>query len=145
MGLGLLLSALFLGYPVIFMPSYISEGTPFPKPLSKTEEAICIHKLQDEKDGPKAKEKLISHNLRLVAHVAKKYSNTGMDQDDLISIGTVGLIKAIDTYSSDRSTRLGTYAARCIENAIYANRQSLATLPASLKTVIHQPCFSDKI
>ena len=68
----------------------------------------------------------------IVEQYPKKYSNTGMDQDDLISIGTVGLIKAIDTYSSDRSTRLGTYAARCIENDIYSTRQHLTTLHAHL-------------
>lgn len=156
MGLGLLLSAVFLGYPLIFMPSYISENTPFPKPLSKAEETRLLKILQEEKcieersdagssqmemyrggctpapagirpsdcsaDAIKkdAKEKLINHNMRLVAHVAKKYSNTGIEQEDLISIGSVGLIKAIDSYSPQRSTRLGTYAARCIENAIHA-------------------------
>lgn len=118
MGLGLLLSALCIGYPLIFMPSYISEVTPFPKPLSKAEETNYLKLLQQEDHYKEAKDALVSHNLRLVAHIAKKYSNTGIDQDDLISIGTVGLIKAIDTYSTDRKTRLGTYAARCIENAI---------------------------
>lgn len=88
----------------------------FPNPLSEKEEQYYIERLAT--DDPIAKEKLIEHNLRLVAHIAKKYTNAGMCQDDLISIGTIGLIKAINSYSEKKSSRLATYASRCIENEI---------------------------
>ena len=88
----------------------------FPNPLSEKEEQYYIELLSA--NDAEAKRKLIEHNLRLVAHIAKKYTNAGMCQDDLISIGTIGLIKAINTYSGKRSSRLATYAARCIENEI---------------------------
>ncbi len=88
----------------------------FPKPLSAAEEKEAALKWQ--KGDREARNLLIEHNLRLVAHVCKKYENTNLDKDDLISIGTIGLIKAIDSFSADRKVRLGTYAARCIENEI---------------------------
>lgn len=88
----------------------------FPSPLSEKEEQYYIDLL--ETDNSKAKDILIEHNLRLVAHIAKKYVNAGMCQDDLISIGTIGLIKAVNTYSGKKSSRLATYAAKCIENEI---------------------------
>lgn len=88
----------------------------FPDPLTKEEEEKLINKmLNNDKD---ARNKLIEHNLRLVAHIVKKYDNTKEDIDDLISIGTIGLIKGIDTFSNKNGTRLTTYAARCIENEI---------------------------
>jgi len=88
----------------------------FPNPLSEKEEQYYIERLAAE--DPAARNKLIEHNLRLVAHIAKKYTNAGMCQDDLISIGTIGLIKAINSYSEKKSSRLATYASRCIENEI---------------------------
>ena len=88
----------------------------FPNPLSDQEEQYYVQLL--EKDDPEAKKILIERNLRLVAHIAKKYIGPGNTQDDLISIGTIGLIKAVNTYTSKRSTRLATYAAKCIENEI---------------------------
>lgn len=88
----------------------------FPNPLSEKEEQYFIERLAA--NDPIAKDKLIEHNLRLVAHIAKKYNNAGMCQDDLISIGTIGLIKAINSYSEKKSSRLATYASRCIENEI---------------------------
>lgn len=88
----------------------------FQKPLSSSEELLYLQRCQ--KGDLEAKNILIEHNLRLVAHVVKKYQNTGEDLDDLISIGTIGLIKAISTYNPSKSTRLSTYAARCIDNAI---------------------------
>lgn len=88
----------------------------FPDPLSKEEEDICLNKM---KFGDKeARNKLIEHNLRLVAHIVKKYEHKVEDADDLISIGTIGLIKGVDSFSKKRGTRLTTYAARCIENEI---------------------------
>ncbi len=91
-------------------------STTFPSPLNKQDEAYYVAKM--EEGSLEAKNTLIEHNLRLVAHIAKKYVSTGTSQDDLISIGTIGLIKAVNTYSGARSTRLATYAARCIENEI---------------------------
>ena len=88
----------------------------FPEPLNKQEEENLIKLMQN---GDKnARNKLVEHNLRLVAHIVKKYDNGKNDVDDLISIGTIGLIKGIDTFSNKNGTRLTTYAARCIENAI---------------------------
>ena len=99
---------------IIGMGSYGTKT--FPDPLSKDEENNQIKlMLSGNKD---ARNKLIEHNLRLVAHIVKKYDNGKNDLDDLISIGTIGLIKGIDTFSNKNGTRLTTYAARCIENEI---------------------------
>ena len=94
----------------------------FPKPLSAKEEEhyISLYESGDED----AKNVLIERNLRLVAHIAKKYTGTGYPADDLISIGTIGLIKAVSTYSSKKATRLATYAAKCIENEILMSIRS---------------------
>ena len=92
----------------------------FEKPLTPEEEYNYLTKLKIEKDES-AKEVLIERNMRLVAHIAKKYNNANEDQDDLISIGTIGLIKAIETYNVDKGTRLATYASKCIENEILMN------------------------
>lgn len=89
----------------------------FEKPLTPEEEFNYLTKFKDKKDES-AKEILIERNMRLVAHIAKKYNNSSEDQDDLISIGTIGLIKAIETYNVDKGTRLATYASKCIENEI---------------------------
>lgn len=98
----------------IFSAAYSNNS--FPEPLSKEEEDLCVDKA---KLGDKeARSKLIEHNLRLVAHIVKKYDNKNEDTDDLISIGTIGLIKGVDSYSKKNNTRLTTYAARCIENEI---------------------------
>ena len=100
----------------IFMVSYVTGSSSFSKPLSPEEEAICIAKSMN--GDRTAKNKLIEHNLRLVAHIAKKYSLKGYDSDDIISIGTIGLIKAIDSFNTSKGAQLATYAARCIENEI---------------------------
>ena len=101
---------------IFMLLSYISNVNSFPKPLSAKEEALLIE--QFEKGDEKAKNTLIERNLRLVAHVAKKYSTAGRDNDDLISIGTIGLIKGISSFNSSKGTKLSTYIARCIENEI---------------------------
>lgn len=88
----------------------------FPKPLSADEEQRYL--LRFQRSDPKAKNILIEHNLRLVAHVAKKYQSCDEDPDDLISIGTIGLIKAISTFDLSRASKLSTYAARCIDNEL---------------------------
>ena len=88
----------------------------FPGPLTEKEEQYYVQQL--EQNDPDARRILIERNLRLVAHIARKYISPGTCQDDLISIGTIGLIKAVNTYTAARSTRLATYAAKCIENEI---------------------------
>ena len=92
------------------------EAGSFPRPLSPQEEIRTFAALRA--GDPSAREKLIRHNLRLVAHIAKKYYALPSEQDDLISIGTIGLMKAVDTFDSTRRARFSTYASRCIENAI---------------------------
>ena len=87
-------------------------STSFPNPLTEKEEQYFVKKLEEK--NPAAKDILIDHNLRLVAHIAKKYTGISNTQDDLISIGTIGLIKAVNTFSGSKSTRLATYAAKCI-------------------------------
>lgn len=100
----------------IFFTGYVTGNTTFPKPLSEKEEELYLKKFKD--GDVEAKSILIERNLRLVAHIVKKYSFPNKDIDDLISIGTVGLIKAIDSFNVGKGTRLATYAARCIENEI---------------------------
>ncbi len=100
---------------LIIFSSYVTRKSSFPKPLSKEKEHEYILKAMDGDE--EAKEILIRHNLRLVAHIAKKYANYG-DNDELISIGSIGLIKAVDSFSPDKGTQLATYASRCIENEI---------------------------
>lgn len=101
---------------IVFFTAYVSNGNSFPKPLDEEEEKYYLKKLKD--GDTKAKTILIERNLRLVAHIVKKYSYPYKDVEDLISIGTVGLIKAIDSFDTSKGTRLATYAARCIENEI---------------------------
>ncbi|MDR2047223.1 MAG: RNA polymerase sporulation sigma factor SigK [Clostridiales bacterium] len=99
----------------LFFTSYIENKNAYPKPLSKDKEEEYIRRA---KDGDKdARNMLVSHNMRLVVHIAKKYGNYN-DQEDLVSVGNIGLMKAINTYSPDKGTALVTYAARCIENEI---------------------------
>jgi RNA polymerase sporulation-specific sigma factor len=101
---------------ITFLTAYITGSTAFPQPLSEEEEKSYLTKF---KNGDLlAKGILVEHNLRLVAHIVKKFSNTGNDIDDLISIGAVGLIKAIDSFDSSKGARLASYAVRCIENEI---------------------------
>ena len=98
---------------------YISGAEILPPPLEQKDEIECLvalsgEKTDDEKED--ARVKLISHNLRLVAYLARKFENTGICIDDLISIGTIGLIKGINTFNTDKNIKLATYASRCIEN-----------------------------
>ena len=100
---------------IMFFSGFVGTVTGFPKPLTIKEESSLVLKM--EKGDKKARKKLIEHNLRLVAHIVKKYSNAG-DADDLISAGTIGLIKGIDSYKTEKGSQLSTYCARCIENEI---------------------------
>lgn len=108
------LLAFLLGKLTFFAGSVIGNNS-FPKPLSAEEEAECIKRMRA--GDTEARDKLITHNLRLVAHIAKKYSGSA-DADDLISVGSIGLIKAVNTFKDDKGTVLATFAARCIENEI---------------------------
>lgn len=101
---------------MIYLILHVTDTDAFPKPLSKKEEADAIKKLNSGDEA--AKELLIKHNLRLVAHIVKKYYTQNVDQDDLISIGTIGLIKGVNSFKPDKNTKLTTYCARCIENEI---------------------------
>lgn len=115
----MLFPALFaLGGAFIFLVLRVqgADGS-FPKPLSPDKEAELLRKMQQEGDE-KAREQLIEHNLRLVAHIVKKYYASSAEQDDLISIGTIGLIKAVSTFRPDKSIRLATYASKCIQNEL---------------------------
>lgn len=101
---------------IFFFAAYVNNGNSFPEPLSPKEERECLERYA--KGDEEARATLIEHNLRLVAHIAKKYTVSGRNSDDMISIGTIGLIKAVSTYNLDKGTALATYAARCIENEI---------------------------
>lgn len=101
---------------VVFLISYVSGTNSFPNPLSDEEETECIEKMLA--GDIEARNKLIEHNLRLVAHVVKKYSQTREDGEELISIGTIGLIKGITSFNPEKGVRLATYASRCIDNEI---------------------------
>ena len=99
-----------------FMVGYISNNSLFPEPLSAEDEKMYLERLAN--GDVEARNILIERNLRLVAHVCKKYNIPNLDQDDLISIGTIGLIKGINSFNMDKGVRLATYVARCIENEI---------------------------
>lgn len=108
-------SLLYVLGKIVFFASAVGGGSSFPRPLSPEEEAECVRKMRQ--GDSEAKERLISHNLRLVAHIAKKYQGAE-NSDDLISVGSIGLIKAINSYQPNKGTQLATYTARCIENEI---------------------------
>ena len=101
---------------IIIFALHVTAANSFPKPLSKEEEENCFIEMKN--GNIEARNRLIEHNLRLVAHIVKKYYSNSDEQDDLISIGTIGLIKAVSTFSYEKGTRFATYGARCIENEI---------------------------
>lgn len=115
---------------VLVLVGYVSSGNAFPKALSQKEEAKYLD-LYINKGDQRAKNILIEHNLRLVAHIAKKYSDD-QNSEDLISIGTIGLIKAINTYRSDKAKKLSSYIARCIENEILMYLRSTKKLSGEI-------------
>jgi len=124
---------------ITLLVSYLNNNS-FPQPLSPQEEQIYLQRLAQ--GDQEARSVLIERNLRLVAHVIKKFENTGEDQEDLISIGTVGLIKAIDSYKGNKGTRLATYAARCIENEILMHLRVVTKRRAEV--LLHDPIGTDK-
>ena len=109
----------FFSAQFLYLALHLESGS-FPRPLTPKEEAAAFAALRA--GDPAARETIIQHNLRLVAHIAKKYYALPGDQDDLISIGTIGLIKAVGTFDSTRRARFSTYASRCIENATLSPR-----------------------
>ena len=100
---------------LVFFVLHVTGSGSFPRPLTAAEEKDCLERMQ--RGDVSGKAELIEHNLRLVAHIIKKYYSNSAEQDDLISIGTIGLIKAVNTFDSSKGIRLSSYAARCIENA----------------------------
>lgn len=126
--------------PFVILCGYMISSNSFPKPLSLEEEEKYLALYAKGDKG--AKDILIERNLRLVAHIVKKYYTAGKDIDDLISIGTIGLIKGINTYESSKGTRLATYAARCIENEILMSFRSTKKL--KLEMSLQDPIGTDK-
>ncbi len=120
--------------------SYISNTNSFPQPLSGEEEKIYLDRYKNGDE--EAKNILIERNLRLVAHIVKKYSNIKKDTDDLISIGTIGLIKGITTFNPDKGTRLATYAAKCIDNEILMTIRSSKKMQNEIS--LHEPIGVDR-
>lgn len=112
----------------------------FPKPLTPAEETIWLERLQE--GDREARGVLIERNMRLVAHVAKKYQNTDYSMEDLLSVGTIGLIKAVDTFRLDKGIRLGTYAAKCVENEILMLLR--ASRRISREVSLYEPIGVDK-
>lgn len=122
------------------MCGYISGSNLFPEPLTSEEEKIYLKQMKNGDE--EARNVLIERNLRLVAHVVKKYSNTKVDQDDLISIGTIGLIKGINTFNVDKGSKLSTYVSRCIDNEILMYLRSTKKLNAEV--YLNEPIGKDK-
>ena len=119
--------------------AYIGGSDTLPAPLSREEEAEMIERMQ--RGDRSAREKLIEHNLRLVAYIARRFENTGINIEDLISIGTIGLIKAVNTYRSDKNIKLATYASRCIENEILMHLRK--TAPQKSEVSFDEPLNTD--
>lgn len=126
--------------PFLVWTGYVQNGSTFPQPLSEEDEADCLRRMAAG-DG-EARNILIERNMRLVAHVVKKFDNTGEDLEDLISIGTIGLIKGIQTFDPTKGTRLATYAARCIENEILMHLRRTKRLRSDVS--LHDPVGVDR-
>ena len=107
-------------------------GEALPLPLSQEEESRMLKRLFEEEEKESAKAALIQHNLRLVVYIARKFDNTGVDNDDLVSIGTIGLIKAINSFRPDKNIKLATYASRCIENEILMYLRRISRLKSEV-------------
>ncbi|TDQ38021.1 RNA polymerase sporulation sigma factor SigK [Aureibacillus halotolerans] len=124
---------------VLLFVSYVKNNA-FPQPLSAKEESYYLDRLAEGDED--ARNRLIEHNLRLVAHIVKKFENTSEEQEDLISIGTIGLIKGIESYSKGKGTKLATYAARCIENEILMHLRAMKKTKKDVS--LHDPIGQDK-
>lgn len=136
---GILTAVSYMMKELVFLVSYVKNNA-FPQPLSASEERKYLKRMAE--GDADARNILIEHNLRLVAHIVKKFENTGEDTEDLISIGTIGLIKAIESYSEGKGTKLATYAARCIENEILMHLRALKKTKKNVS--LHDPIGQDK-
>lgn len=135
----ILASVGYLIKELVFLVSYVKNNA-FPQPLSSADEAKYLRLMAEGNEH--ARNMLIEHNLRLVAHIVKKFENTGEDSEDLISIGTIGLIKAIESFHQGKGTKLATYAARCIENEILMHLRALKKTKKDVS--LHDPIGQDK-
>lgn len=124
----------------IFVVGYISNNSLFPEPLSAEEEKFYLNKFKEGDE--EARNILIERNLRLVAHISKKYLTTAVEQDDLISIGTIGLIKGINSFNDEKGVKLVTYVARCIDNEILMYLRSIKKIGAEV--YLDEPIGKDK-
>ena len=124
----------------IFLVGYISNNNLFPEPLSSAEEEEYLEKFKNGDED--ARNILIERNLRLVAHISKKYAQTNVEQDDLISIGTIGLIKGINSFDISKNIRLATYAAKCIENEILMHLRGRKKINSEV--YLNEPIGKDK-
>lgn len=124
----------------VFLVGYISNSNLFPEPLSSEDEVYYLEKYQQGDEN--ARNVLIEHNLRLVAHVCKKYNIPNMDNDDLISIGTIGLIKGINSFKQEKGVRLATYVSKCIDNEILMYLRSAKKTGAEV--YLNEPIGKDK-
>ena len=124
---------------IMLLLSYVAQNS-FPKPLTEEEEQNYLERLA--KGDENAREVLIERNLRLVAHIIKKFDGSGDDFDDLISIGTIGLIKAVNTFNGNKSSRLATYASKCIENEILMYMRSKKKMRSEMS--LYEPIGTDK-
>ena len=122
-----------LGVPLQGSLHYIGGSDTLPAPLTREEESRLLAALEGEEGRQEARSQLIEHNLRLVVYIARRFENTGVGIEDLISIGTIGLIKGISSFDPAKGARLATYAARCIENTILSQRP---TIPPVLPNVV---------
>lgn len=129
-----------LGLPLHGAVMYIGGSDILPPPLSREEETRLMERLGDETCRDEVRSRLIEHNLRLVVYISRRFENTGVGLEDLISIGTIGLIKAVETYNPSKNIKLATYSSRCIENEILmflrknANRRNEVSLDEPLNT-----------
>lgn len=128
----------FIASNLVFFTGAYSNNV-FPDPLSKEDEEFYIDRML--KGDKSARAKLIEHNLRLVAHIVKKFESSTNDVDDLIGIGTVGLIKGIDSFSPNKNVKLTTYIAKCAENATFTSKNFLTELMTYLKELVHNYNF----
>ena len=124
----------------VFLVGYISNNNIFPEPLTSEEEKMYLEQMKNGDET--ARNILIERNLRLVAHITKKYSTTNVDQDDLISIGTIGLIKGINSFNIDKGSKLSTYVSRCIDNEILMHFR--ATKKLNAEVYLNEPIGKDK-
>ena len=136
---GLFSAIAFFIKQLTLLVSYVKNNA-FPQPLTEEEEALHLEHMAE--GDPISRNLLVEHNLRLVAHIVKKFDNTGEDLEDLISIGTIGLIKAIESFRPNKGTKLATFAARCIENEILMHLRSLKKTRKDVS--LHDPIGTDK-